>query len=333
MNGGARRGWSAALVAAALLGPADGVAQARVVVVSGLGGEPAYEERFRRWGATIAEAARAVPGARAEDVVFLAEDPDAAGPAADGRSTLEGVEKAFQALAERPGGAPLLVVLIGHGSADARGARVNLPGPDLTATVLDALLKASGGDPVAVVVASSSSGAFLEPLAHAGRIVVTATRAGGERQATRFAAHFAEAFAGGAADTDKDGRVSLLEAFRYAEAEVERSFASAGQLQTEHPVLDDDGDGAAGDRDGEVAARFFLGSASGADDDAAELVSATGALRELLEERARIESELEALKARKEGVDADAYDQALEALFVRLALNARALRAERGGSP
>jgi len=171
----------------------------------------------------------------------------------------------------RPGAAPLLVVLIGHGTADARGARVNLPGPDLTAEALDALLATAGGDPVAVVVATSSSGAFLKPLARPGRVVVTATRAGGERQATRFAAHFAEAFAGEAADADKDGRISLLEAFRYAESEVERSFASASQLQTEHPVLDDDGDGAAGEGDGRLAAGFYLAPAGRVAGDAATI--------------------------------------------------------------
>jgi hypothetical protein len=317
----------------ASVGPAPLAAQARVLVVSGLGGEPAYAERFRRWGATIAEAARSGPGTPTGDVVFLAENPSAQGPAADGESTLEGVRAALLAFAERDGAAPLLVVLIGHGTADARGPRVNLPGPDLDAATLNELLDIAGGGNAAVVVAASSSGAFLEPLARPGRVVVTATRTAGERQATRFAAHFAEAFAGDGADTDKDGRLSLLEAFRYAEAEVARSFAAAGQLQTEHPVLDDDGDGRPGETDGDVAATFFLGAGDRAAGDAAELAEASGAERELLLERARIEAEVESLKARKDAVAPDDYDAALEALFVRLALNARALRAERGDSP
>jgi len=323
---------AALLTAADLAAPTEpAAAQARVLVVAGLGGEPEYAERFRRWGATIAEAARAAPGTASGDVVFLAEDPGAGEGAADGPSSLEGVEAALRELGGGDG--PLLVVLIGHGTADSRGARVNLPGPDLTASALDELLEGAGAARVAVIVASSSSGAFLAPLARAGRVVVTATRSGRERQATRFAAHFAEAFAGGAADTDKDGRLSLLEAFRYAEAEVARSYEAAGQLQAEHPVLDDDGDGAAGESDGSVAARFFLGGARGPADDAAELAGASGPLRELLLERARIEGEVEALKARKDGMQPDAYDAALEALFVRLALNARAIRAERGESP
>ncbi|MEN8160994.1 MAG: hypothetical protein ABFS41_13050 [Myxococcota bacterium] len=321
----------AAVVAGALgwLAPSPAAPQARVLVVSGLGGEPQYAERFRRWGATIADAARAVPGARAEDVVFLAEDA----AAADGISTLAEVEKAFTRLASRTPAEPLLVVLIGHGAADGRGARVNLPGPDLTAAALATLLDAAGDGRLAVVVASSSSGAFLQPLAAPDRVVVTATRAAGERQAARFPAHFAEAYAGDDADTDKDGRVSLLEAFRYAEAEVAREFQAAGQLQTEHPVLDDDGDGSGSEADGNVAAAFFLGGAGRGTDDAAEIAAASGRERELLEERARIESEVDALKARKDALAPDDYDAALEALFVRLALNARALRLERGESP
>lgn len=317
-------------VAAGAVVASAAAGQSRVLVVSGIGGEPVYEERFRRWGATIAEAARSVPGATGDDVIFLVEDPAAAGETANGRSTLEEVEAAFSALAGLADDRPLLVVLIGHGAADRRGARVNLPGPDLTAAALDELVDAAGANRVAVVVATSSSGAFLPALARQGRVVVTATRAGGERQATRFPAHFAEAYAGDAADADKDGRVSLLEAFRYAESEVVRSFEAAGQLQTEHPVLDDDGDPTAHEADGDLAGRFFLGSAGSAADDAAELAAATGTERELLQERARIEAEVEALKGRKDAMVADEYDAALEALFVRLARNARALRAERG---
>lgn len=320
------------LAAASTLAPAGpAAAQARVLVVSGLGGEPVYSERFRRWGATIADAARSAPATAAGDVVFLAEDPGAGETVADGRSTLAEVEAALRKLAAGDG--PLLVVLIGHGTADSRGARVNLPGPDLTADALDELLEDAGSERVAVVVATSSSGAFLAPLARPGRVVVTATRSGRERQATRFAAHFAEAFAGDAADADRDGRLSLLEAFRYAEAEVARSFEAAGQLQTEHPVLDDGGDGAGGESDGSIAAAFILGGVRGPADDDAEIAAASGPLRELLVERGEIEAEVEGLKARKDDLEPDAYDAALEALFVRLALNARAIRAERGESP
>ena len=40
----------------------------------------------------------------------------------------------------------------------------------------------------------------------------------------------------------RDGRVSLLEAYRYAVTETKRYYDDQGRLQTEHAQLDDDGD-------------------------------------------------------------------------------------------
>ena len=46
-----------------------------------------------------------------------------------------------------------------------------------------------------------------------------------------------------AADSDKDGRISLWEAFAYASTLVKQYYEQRGQLSTERPVLDDTGDG------------------------------------------------------------------------------------------
>ena len=50
------------------------------------------------------------------------------------------------------------------------------------------------------------------------------------------------AFTTPGADTDKDERVSLLEAFVYAKREVARAYETDTRLATEHAMLDDDGD-------------------------------------------------------------------------------------------
>jgi len=42
------------------------------------------------------------------------------------------------------------------------------------------------------------------------------------------------------ADVDKDGRVSLLEAYQYAVTETKRSYDDNNRLMTEHAQLDDD---------------------------------------------------------------------------------------------
>src|SRR3546814_10003928 len=69
--------------------------------------------------------------------------------------------------------------------------------------------------------------------------------------------------------------LSLLEAFVYARREVQREYETTNRLQTEHAMLDDDGDGAgradpsARGPDGTVANRFFLQSAAGVSAEAA----------------------------------------------------------------
>src|SRR4029450_11370062 len=93
----------------------------------------------------------------------------------------------------------------------------------------------------------------------------TATKSDMERNQTRFATYFIQAYASDVADADKDGRVSVLEAFDYARREVARAYESENHLLTEHAQLDDNGDHkgtAAPDAksaDGALAPRGLLG--------------------------------------------------------------------------
>ena len=69
---------------------------------------------------------------------------------------------------------------------------------------------------------------------------------------------------------DKDGRVSMLEAFTWTRRRVAESYERDGQLLTEHAVLDDDGDGKGTDEpgqpggDGALARTLFLSAAAAA---------------------------------------------------------------------
>ena len=60
-----------------------------------------------------------------------------------------------------------------------------------------------------------------------------------ERNEVRFGHWFAQAFAGGAADIDKDGALSLFEAYAYTVREVKREYESDNKLQTEHARITD----------------------------------------------------------------------------------------------
>jgi hypothetical protein len=318
----------------ALWGAAPASAQdaaGHLVIISGLSGEERFARDYLEWGRGLREAATERLGVRGSNVVWLAEDVSAHEGIRD-RSTRENVERELRALAARAGAEDrVLIVIFGHGSYQAGESRINLPGPDINAKELAGLLAPLRTQQVAVVNATSASGGFIQDLASANRIVVTATKSGMEANETIFGGHFSAALTGDAADTDKDGRVSLLEAFEYARLEVEREYQRGNKLQTEHAVLDGVGDGqgvteaAAASPHAEAAGSFHLGAGS---------VAAAGAspeLRALYEEKARIEAALDALRARKDSMPEAEYETALEKLLVDLSRNAQSIRRLEGG--
>ena len=302
-----------------------------LLVVTGAGGEARFSEAFHEAGAMLAEAATTRFGVPAANVALLGERAERAGVRA--RSTKERVLAELASVATRSrAGDRVFVVLVGHGSHQGDVSRFNVPGPDLTARELAAALDALDGRTLAVVVATSASGEFVKELSAQGRAIVTATKSGFEGNESVFARHFARAWGGEGADADKDGRVSLLEAFDYAKREVAREYERDGRLLTEHAVLDDDGDGvgtAAPDGrrgDGGLARALFLSS------ERAVAAGDTAAVR-LHAERRDLEARLAALRGRKDAMEGAAYERELEALLLAIARNGRELRAREGGAP
>ena len=309
-------------------------AQTRLVVISGLAGEAKYVESFHAWSSSLVDAARTRYGVSDSSIVWLAEDPAKAPARITGKSTKESIERTLDGLASRMrAGEQLVLVLVGHGSMQGNGARLTLPGPDLTAADLSRLLSKHANRRVAVIVAASSSGDFVPALSAPGRVVITATKSGFERNESVFGEHFIAALAGDGADADKDGRVSLLEAFVYATREVRRFYEQENRLLTEHALLDDNGDRSgsaepsARGGDGGVARAFFLTGA------VASATSSDPRAAALRKEKEQLESKIEALKARKDAMDAKAYEAELERLLLDLASTTRSLRSLEGRNP
>lgn len=311
-----------------------------VLLIAGLGGEPQYTAAFHGWMSRFADAASEKYGVPAERIVYLAEDVQLDRTRVRARSTGDNVRSAFARLggAMAPGD-ELVVLLAGHGTFRNGEARFNVPGPDLTPADFALLLDGLGNRRITLVNTTSASGPFVEPLSAPNRTIVAATRSGRERNLTRFGLHFVDAFAGDDADADKNGRVSMLEAFRYARREVEREYEGDNQLLTEHAVLDDNGDGE-GSRepdpasgDGALAARVFLAAAewvAGSDGTAGSVAGGASLgpeVRALYEEKAEIEARIEALRAAKEQMPLERYEDELEELLVELALKNRQIRA------
>ncbi|MDX1567182.1 MAG: hypothetical protein R3223_05225, partial [Longimicrobiales bacterium] len=237
------------LVLPAVPGVAAGHAQeSHVLVVQGLAGTPEMGERFQRWATRLVDASVDRFGLLPDNVIYLAPDPEVDPDRITGESRAENVESTLREIrSSLEPGDRLLIVLIGHGTFDGEESRFALPGPDLTASDFDGLLDGFPDGSVALVNTASASGAFLPVLSDPGRVVVTATSTGRERNATEFGRFFTEALAAEGADTDQDGTVSLLEAFVYARSEVERHYDEQNLLLTEHALLADSGDGEGSD--------------------------------------------------------------------------------------
>jgi hypothetical protein len=309
--------------------------ETRVLIVSGLGGEPTYRELFVEWGRRLAKAAVAA-GVDHDHVVFLAEDPTAAPGAIRAASSAEEVERAFEEIAATAGPQDrVLVVLIGHGSGSGEDSRVSLPGPSLRASDYERFLDRLAPRTVALVNLASASGDFVTTLAGEGRVVVAATRSSGQRNAPRFGEYFTEAFAGTGSDLDRDGRVSVLEAFEYARQETERYYRDRGLLVPETALIEDRTDGTGthvpGEEEGvgQLAARFFLQGAEPRVEASDPAVAAQ--LRDLYIRQEALEVEVAALGQRGSALDPEAYQAALEPLLLELAQVGQEIRTLEGG--
>jgi len=151
--------------------------------------------------------------------------------------------------------------------------------------------------------ATSASGAAIDRWKRDNRVVITSTKSGGERTATRFAQYWIEAVSTNAADTNRDDVVTAAEAFEFANRRVAESFKADVSLATEHARLE-----------GKGAERLQVARFGNA-----VLATSDSALSALYVQRVAIERDLEAVKERKQSLDADLYYDQLEEVLVRLA--------------
>jgi hypothetical protein len=203
-----------------------------VVIVVGATGTPGYASEFRAW-ADQWKAAAARGGAESIEI-GAGVNP----PGSTDRDRLKTVldERSTSAAAE-----PLWIVLIGHGTFDGREAKFNLRGPDISDQDLAKWLQPARR-PLVLIDCTSASAPFLSRLSGPNRIVITATRSGDEMNYARFGRYISESISDPKADLDKDGQVSLLEAYLSAAHRVEDYYRTRSQLASEHALLDDNGD-------------------------------------------------------------------------------------------
>ena len=292
------------------------------LIVTGAAGGPEYASQYNEWRTTFAAILRARFG-YADDHVIVLADADESGVRKPTRDTVRAALGEIGRRATKDD--TVLVLLIGHGTADEEIAKFNLVGPDLSAAEWADLVKPIAGRLIFVNTASGSA-PFMQKLASRGRVLVTAGDSTAQQYETVFPEFFIQAFTTESADTNKDGRTSIWEAFTYASAGVRQWYQERGRLQTERPMLDDNGDGAGREAqspgpDGAIAEVTYL------DADRPAIAPSDSELTALLARRAAVQSQIDQLKTRKTDLAPAQYDSEMEALLLELARLDRDIRA------
>jgi hypothetical protein len=264
-----------------------------VLTVAGLGGEPDYEQRFQMLATDTDKILRS--GTAGDRIVETLKGPDA---------TKAKVEAALNKIAGEAKPADVFILMmIGHGTFDSE-YKFNLPGPDLSAGELNALLNKIPAGRQLVVDMTSASGAITDVLKKDNRTIITATKSGTEKNATVFARFWVEALRDNSADTDKNGQVTALEAYKYAVAKTTAYYSEAKHLATEHPQLDAE----------QRAAAFTLVRYG-----AADVVVTDPAKKALLVHKEDVENKIDGLKFQKDLMAPEEYRRQLTALLLDLA--------------
>jgi hypothetical protein len=292
------------------------------LIVTGASGGPQYAQKYETWRASLITTLRDRFAYPLDHIVVLAEDQ------APGirRATRENVRVSLGELRRRVSKDDVvLVLLLGHGTAlDGDDGKFNLVGPDLSGEEWASLVKPIAGRLV-FVNTTGGSFPFLHKIAGPGRIVLTSTQSAAQQFDTVFPEFFVKAFEDQAADTDKNQKVSVWEAFAYASGRVRTWFDERGQLATEGPLLDDTGRGIGREAgtegpDGALARTTYL--------QPEVLIPATAdaELAGLLRRRGELESAIERLRTSKPTMPADQYEAELEKLLLELTRIDRQIR-------
>ena len=286
---------------------ANASAETYYVIVSGLGGEPDYEQRFSVEAKELDRVFKN-SGSAVHSFVLTGQDSTAVHL----KESLTSVARSAKAEDD------FILILIGHGSFDGTTYKFNLPGPDVTAEEVAEMCNRIGAQRQLIVDASSASGGAIPALRHPGRAIVTATKSGTEKNATVFARYWVEALQDPSADTDKSDSISAMEAFTYATKKTASFYDSQKRLATEHAVFTDVSNGepvreATGGQGALMSSLILLriGNSKQAANDPAK--------RALLGRKEELEQKIDTLKYQKAAMDPADYKKQLTDMLLDLA--------------
>ena len=296
------------------------------LLVAGLGGEIQYSEKFITYLENSRNALINNFKFPEANVVVLAEPLHQSKSFVNGISNAENIRNEIIAISQKVTEFDnIFIFLFGHGNYDGKNAKLNIPRRDLNDLDYANLLNHFKTNRLVFVNTACSSSPFSKVLSGPNRIIITATNRPTQRTLTVFPEYFVAGLTGAAADLDKNGKLSVLELFKYSAEHTSRHFLDNNHLPTEYAMIEDTGDRRAfrlneldDSNDGNLAALTFFKNRF------IELASGGTTVKDsiyftLLKEQEGFEAEIVKLKSSKENYDENEYYSKLEALIVKLA--------------
>ena len=259
--------WVCLILSCVLFITPDAFAEDYALIIGGVGGEKSFYDEF--WNATtrMREMLMEEYGYAPERITFLFEDGGEGSDLIDGKSTKVGIEAAFADLQTRmQSGDRLLLFMVGHATKTGDGLKFNSPGRDIRDVEWAALIEGIPAEQMVLIFGFPYSARLVSQVSKKGRTIITACSAREGYMRSGFGNIFIDAFSDRTADADDNGAISLLEAFLHTQKRVKTWYENDGSVQSEHPHLDDNGDGVASRKRatkrfgrGTLAQRTYLG--------------------------------------------------------------------------
>src|SRR5215471_11663624 len=202
---------------------ATALADSSALIISGVPGDTEHAEKFNKWSETTRKLLVDKFGFESDRVILLS----------DKNTAKAEIQKAFEKLKTQLKPTDnFFMFMIGHGSYDT-DYKFNIFGPDFTGLEYSQLLNTLKVGRIVIVNGTSASGGALDTMNGKNRVVITATKSGHEGNEPLFYEYFLQAMQSPEADEDKDGKVSIWEAFKFATDSVERFYKQENRLATE----------------------------------------------------------------------------------------------------
>lgn len=215
-----------------------------VWLVAGAGGEPKYENEFRRAAEAVYTSLIETHHYSADHVRLFGASDETPGKI-DQDVTLDELKSGWTELVEtvQPDDT-FLLILLGHGQSDFVEPKFTLKGPDLGGQLLTTMFEALPAKEKNAILSFPCSGHFSELLSPVEGVSVIAST-DGPRQIFHSVMHgfLLQAFQDEWSDQDGDGALTIYELYQYLSGEVDDYYAGQDFVQISNVSLDDNGDG------------------------------------------------------------------------------------------